>query len=121
MMNAPVLLKQFDIIRVDGEDAAAFLQGQLTCDVLTLEALDSVLFACCDHKGRVFANGWLIHGDDHFGLLIPKSMMELLLAHLKKYAVFSKVGLRPAKEVAIVGIYNDFDTSSRDAEVKSSR
>lgn len=49
-------LPHWGIIRVDGPDAAAFLQGQLTQDVLSLSPQEWRLAAFCSAKGRMQAS-----------------------------------------------------------------
>jgi tRNA-modifying protein YgfZ len=49
-------LPHWGIIRVDGPDAATFLQGQLTQDVLQLSSQEWRLAAFCSAKGRMQAS-----------------------------------------------------------------
>lgn len=86
------------LIQIRGVDAAKFLQGQITCDIRELENNHIAFAACCDHKGRVQANFWIWLQNDSYYLLLPTSMRSLLLSHLKKYAVFSKVELISVEE-----------------------
>ena len=79
------------VLQVRGSNAATFLQGQLTCDVKEVNEHTASLGACCDHKGRMLAvfRIWK-QGEDYF-LLLPHAMVQLTVAHLQKYAVFSRV------------------------------
>ncbi|RZJ06849.1 MAG: folate-binding protein, partial [Haliea sp.] len=49
-------LHHLGIIRVEGEDAAKFLQGQLTQDFALLDAAQARLAAFCTAKGRMQAS-----------------------------------------------------------------
>lgn len=84
-------LSELGIIKVSGTDAANFLQGQITCDVLKLEK--PTWSACCDRKGRMLANFWIWTDHQDYFLLLPKALLESLQHHLKKYVVISKVKL----------------------------
>lgn len=85
------VLDNITALTVIGVQAGQFLQGQFTCDVLALQDQQAMLGACCDHKGRMLMNGWVGRGNNEWMLFIPKNMAELTLAHLQKFAVFSKV------------------------------
>ncbi len=94
-------IHSFTAVHVNGVNAATFLQGQLTGDILTLSNNSAILSACCDHKGRMIANFWVGRIQDDYFLFIPQSMSAHLIAHLQKYAVFSKVILNEQKDWAI--------------------
>jgi tRNA-modifying protein YgfZ len=80
------------ILRVSGENASSFLQGQVTCDVQRLSQADCVWGAHCNHKGRMLGS-FLLAGVDHHTLLlrVRRDIAEPLQKSLAKYAVFSKV------------------------------
>src|SRR3990167_3865520 len=94
-------LSHFGIIQVRGPDASSFLQGQFTCDVNKTQEQQATLGAQCDHKGRMLVNFWLWKRRQDFYCFIPRTLIVLTLAHLKKYAVFSKVSLEVCNEMAI--------------------
>lgn len=81
------------LIRINGKDAKQFLQGQLTCDLEEISAEQSRFGAHCDVKGRIIANFRLFYYQNDYYFLLQNSTLPLLLASLKKYAVFSKVSL----------------------------
>lgn len=82
------------LISVKGPDAARFLQGQITCDVLQLAVGESVPGARCNAKGRMLASFVLLHAEDqHFLLQLHRSLITPLINELTKYAVFFKVEL----------------------------
>ncbi len=87
-----MLERRFGCIAVSGLDAHTFLQGQLTCDV-TKVTRTPCFGAYCDAKGRMLANFWIAKVDASYQICLPDSMLETVLATLKKYAVFSKVQL----------------------------
>lgn len=85
-------LNSFSVLRFSGAKTQDFLQGQLTCDMRLLSEHGSYSHAaCCDHRGRMFANFWVVNWQQDFLFILPKSLCEILKNHLQKYAVFSKV------------------------------
>lgn len=92
--SALAVISDFVTIAVDGAQASQFLQGQFTCDIRPLQSGQAVLGACCDHKGRMLANGWIGRWQDNYILFLPRTMAATTLEHLQKFAVFSKVTLQ---------------------------
>ena len=82
-----------------GPDATSFIQGYVTCDLDALEKNVVMPMACCNIKGRVLANGWMIRRIDAVDIFVHASVAKALRAHLKKYLVFAKCELEP--ELAI--------------------
>ncbi|EKD91861.1 MAG: Aminomethyltransferase [uncultured bacterium] len=90
-------------ISLIGEKSQEFLQGQLTCDMRRLNAPGAhSLMGCCDPKGRVLANGWVINWHYQFFLIVPQSMVAILIHHLNKFALFSKVRLQEKKDYFLI-------------------
>lgn len=89
------VITDFSAIEVRGVQSSEFLQGQFTCDIRNLSSGQAIPGACCDHKGRMVFNGWLGRGGpENFIVFLPANMLQTAVAHLQKYAVFSKVTLR---------------------------
>ncbi|MGR5093241.1 tRNA-modifying protein YgfZ [Vibrio maritimus] len=84
-------LTSWGAIELSGDDAKSYLQGQVTCDVVSLEPQQSTLGAHCDAKGKVWSIFRLFHTEHGYAMFQPQSAMVQELAELKKYAVFSKV------------------------------
>lgn len=86
------VLKHYQSISCSGTKLIDFLQGQLTCDMRELAAENTYRYAaCCDQRGRVVANFWVVNIDQTIQLILPENMVDIVLTHLNKYAVFSKV------------------------------
>lgn len=86
-------LSHLGLIAVQGPDAERFLQGQLTCDVSEISEQQTRLAAHCNPKGRIISTLRLLRLAHTYYLQLPSSMLEITLAHLRKYAIFSKVNL----------------------------
>lgn len=85
-------LNSFTVIEFFGEKALPFLQGQVTCDMRQLTTHGTHAFgALCDHRGRMLANFWIVNWQNNFLMILPSDLSQTIEAHLKKYAVFSKV------------------------------
>lgn len=82
--------QQFKQITLNGNDAAKFLQGQLTINVAKL---DEQFLPCAisDLKGRVKFGLWAKRiNDDSFMLIVADDLADELTTHIKKYGAFSK-------------------------------
>jgi folate-binding protein YgfZ len=83
-------LNNFDLLAVSGDEAAKFLQGQLTCDINKVSPAQSVRGAYCDINGRVIANMRVLASGSSYLLLTSRGMGYALKKTLEKYIVFSK-------------------------------
>ena len=99
-------LAHLGIIRAVGEDAIAFLQGQLTQDVAQLSLTQARLAAFCNAKGRMQASFVLFKRSDQEILLVCSR--DLLAATLKRLSMFvmrAKVKLSDVSgEFALYGL-----------------
>ena len=79
-------LAHWGLIRARGADAASFLQGQLTNDVLQLDATTARLAGFCSAKGRLQASFviWKLAPDD----LLLACAANVLPATLKRLSMF---------------------------------
>jgi folate-binding protein YgfZ len=81
---------------IEGEDRAAFLQGQLTQDVRGLEPGNARPAAGLTSKGKLLYFGRLAAEAERLLLLVPAVAAPAVVAHLAKYAAFQKVAVRDA-------------------------
>jgi len=79
-------LADWGVIRAHGEDAATFLQGQLTQDVVGLAADEARLAGYCSAKGRLLAT-FVVWRDAQGDFLLACSA-DLLAATLKRLSMF---------------------------------
>ncbi len=85
-------------VQIKGVDAAKFLQGQITQDVLSLSEGQQRLSACCNPQGRMRAIFRVIKTVDGFFLVMPRSIIAGFIDALKKYAAFFKVELKDSSD-----------------------
>ena len=109
-------------VRFAGADARAFLQGQLSNDLLALTPETSLLAALNTPQGRVVALLRLIERADGICGLLPASMVATVIERLRKYVLRSKVTLEPSplEVLPLVGIARSevralFDGAAGDA------
>jgi len=100
-------LSQLGVLTVSGEDAQSFLQNLLTNDVAALEINQSQLTGFCNAKGRLFALFLLIRYKQHYQIVLPRSMVNILQQRLLMYVLRSKVTLSDdTDQLAIFSITN---------------
>ncbi|WP_370556206.1 tRNA-modifying protein YgfZ [Edwardsiella tarda] len=97
-------LTDWQLVGVSGADAQSYLQGQLTLDVPALTAQQHALCAHCDAKGKLWSTLRLWRRADGFAYLLRRSVAEIQLLELKKYAVFSKVTLAYEPHAIVLGL-----------------
>jgi folate-binding protein YgfZ len=88
-----VELDETGFIRVRGPDAGAFLQGQLTNDLLALASERSSLGAFANAQGRVFALARVVALADAWLLVLPRSEAPALRERLARHVLRAKVEL----------------------------
>ena len=79
-------LTHLGVICATGEDAATFLQGQLTQDVMSLGSSEAHLAAFCNAKGRMQASFVVFKRSEHEILLVCNR--DILPATLKRLSMF---------------------------------
>lgn len=89
-------LRTLGTILAGGADARTFLQGQLSADMGLLSAERAQLTSCNSPQGRVQAVLWMVERPDGIALALPRSMVEMITARLRKYVLRSKVTIEPA-------------------------
>ncbi len=86
-------LTHFGLIRVEGEDAEKFLQGQLTNDMRQVTETHSNLAGWCSPKGRMLANFRCFRRGEAYYLQTPMENLAPMLKRLGMYVLMSKVTL----------------------------
>lgn len=99
-----ISLDAWAMISVQGPDSAKYLQGQLTLDITQLGENRHQLTAQCDAKGKVISTLRIFPWQQGFGCLLRQSLVDNVLAELKKYAVFSKVTIEPVETTTLLGL-----------------
>ena len=99
LLNGIAPLPHLGIIRVEGEDAAKFLQGQLTQDFALLGASEARLAAFCNAKGRMQASfiGWQRPSGEIL-LVLSRDILAPTLKRLSMFVLRAKARLSDATD-----------------------
>lgn len=92
-MNTVATISHYTLIKIHGDQAQEFLQGQLTCDVKKIGTNYYSLTAYCDAKGRMWSIARLFQIQDDYFLFLPAEVAEETANDLNKYAKFSKMSV----------------------------
>ncbi len=91
-------LPQAGLLRFDGADAQAFLQGQLTNDLHAVTSTRSQYTGYCTPKGRLLASMLLWQCDGAYYLQLPLALCESVRKRLSQYILRSKVKASSASD-----------------------
>lgn len=94
-------LEGYGCIRVSGEDAASFLQGQLSSDVMALAVGEGQLSSLNDPKGRVLALPRLIRTPEGFEALLPRVLCDATARRLAMFVLRSRVTIRFLPDIRV--------------------
>ncbi|HNI86098.1 MAG TPA: folate-binding protein, partial [Ottowia sp.] len=106
-------LPHLGVIRAHGEDAAHFLQGQLTQDVTGLKPGQARLAALCNPKGRMLASFQVLRrADDELLLVTSADTLAATLKRLSMFVLRARLKLSDATaELALRGLLGNATTS----------
>lgn len=101
-------LSHLGLIRVAGDEAETFLQGQLTNDIRLLKPDTSQLGSFCSPKGRMLASFRLFRLGDAIYLQLPRERLAPILQRLRMFVLRAKVSIDDASdELAQIGLAGD--------------
>ncbi len=98
------LLPFLGLLRIGGEDAARFLQGQVTHDTRLLSDGRTQLSACNTPQGRVVALLRLRQTDDAIYALLPHELATPVAASLRRFVLRAKVDLQIAADLQVAWV-----------------
>lgn len=105
-VNLSALLDHLGILQFGGQDAAAFLQGQLSCDAEGLSTESSTYGAYCSPKGRMLAN-FLLWRDTagNFCMALSRDILPAVQKRLSMFVLRSRVTISDASAAqALIGV-----------------
>jgi len=106
--GAYALLSQFGVIDASGEDAAAFLHGQLTNDIQHLDVAGARLAGYCSPKGRLLASLLAWKAGDTVRLLVSKDVQAAVQKRLSMFVLRAKAKLVDASDgLLVIGLAGD--------------
>ncbi|MDH5484312.1 MAG: folate-binding protein YgfZ [Gammaproteobacteria bacterium] len=94
-------LSHLGLISVQGEDAAEYLQGQLTNDIHQVTPEHSQLSAACSPKGRMLANFRIFQRNNSYYLRLPLEQLESILKRLRMFMMMARVTIEDSSDSLI--------------------
>ena len=94
-------------IRVSGEDAADFLQGQLSNDIQTINNQTYQISSFSTHQGKVISIIRILKQENDFLILINRSVAEYFIAKVSMYILTSKVKIIIENNFRVFGVLED--------------
>lgn len=88
-------------IMVSGAEARAYLQGQLTADLDTLDSNRVQLTCCNSPQGRVQAVFWMVERTDGIALVLPAAVADSTVLRLRKYVLRAKAKIERAAHLQV--------------------
>ena len=98
------LLPFLGVLRLYGEDAARFLQGQVTHDTQLLADGRTLLAACNTPQGRVIALPRLKQTEDAVYALLPADLLEHVASRLRRFVLRAKVDVQIAADLQVAWV-----------------
>jgi folate-binding protein YgfZ len=96
------LLGHLGVLQFSGEDAEAFLQAQLSCDVASVGARSSTYGAYCSPKGRMLANFLLWREEAGFFMALSRDIAAAVQRNISKFVLRSKVKVTDASDTIVL-------------------
>ena len=113
-------LDHLAVLQFGGEDAEAFLQGQLTCDVKKVGPRSSTYGAYCSPKGRMLASFLLWREEAGFSMALSRDIAAAVQKAISRFVLRAKVKIwdasgslvlmgaaGPKAESALRGVFPD--------------
>ena len=94
-------LSYLGLLQADGEDAANFLQGQMTNDIKLLDGNNGQYAGYCTPKGRLLGIFLVFAHHGHFHLQLDGRLTTPILKRLKMYVLRSRVNLEDVSDSII--------------------
>tara|TARA_B100000949_G_C14276861_1_gene449897 strand:+ start:21 stop:956 length:936 start_codon:yes stop_codon:yes gene_type:complete len=94
-------------IRVSGDDAINFLQGQLSSDIESLNNQAYQISSFSTHQGKVIALLRILRDDNDFLILINKAISNYFLEKISIYILASKVTIDIKNNYLVYGLLGD--------------
>lgn len=98
-------LSHLSLLKLSGEEAVSFLQGQVTNDVKQLNGSNSQYSGYCTPKGRLIALFLAYRYEDNLYLQLDRRLAEAITKRLRMYVLRSKVVIEDISDSTVrVGV-----------------
>jgi folate-binding protein YgfZ len=85
------LLTEHVALRITGDDATTWLNGQVTNNVATLAVGDSVYALVVSVKGKIEADAWIARAEEGFWMVIDRAAVEPVTARFEAQIIMEDV------------------------------
>jgi folate-binding protein YgfZ len=92
------------IVRLRGDDAVSWLNGQVTADVRALVPGQAVYALAVTLKGRVHTDLWVVQDAEGLAIVLPAACVERALDAFEKHIIMEDVELAPEPELQVVTV-----------------
>ncbi len=92
------------LLKLIGDDAVTFLQGQLTNDMKALNGSNSQFAGYCSAKGRLLALFFAFSVDGAIYLQLNRALTESIMKRLKMFVLRAKVTITDESQTIRIGI-----------------
>jgi folate-binding protein YgfZ len=106
-VDRPTPLPFLSVLRIEGPDAATFLQGQVTHDTRLLDDGRTLLAAVNNPQGRVVALLRLSANPQGVDALLPADLAGAVVTRLRRFVLRARVDVRVATDLQVVGVRAD--------------
>ncbi len=99
-----ISLEDWALVTLHGSDAVKYLQSQVTADISVVREEHHVLCGHCDAKGKMWSTLRLFHCRGGFAYLVRRSVLDIQLKAMKKYATFFRVTILANNDLVLLGV-----------------
>ncbi len=94
-------------LRVSGDDASKFLQGQLSNDINLIDDNNYQISSYSTNQGKVISINRIFKDNHSYIILLNKDIAEYFVEKISMYILMSKVDLKIEKDYKIFGIIGE--------------
>ena len=105
-------LEHLSVLKISGDDATEFLQGQMTQDTGELNDDQIHLTSFCNPQGRIIATSLIQYRNEAYYLILSSDLIDDLKSHLQRYILRSKVTVEQSESM-VFGIYTNNSVSNQ--------
>ena len=87
------LRDDLELVRVRGEDAQTWLNGQVTADVRDVKPGEGVYSLAVTVRGKIMADLWVVRSDSELCVLLPRTASDTVLASFEHQIIMDDVEL----------------------------
>jgi folate-binding protein YgfZ len=102
--SAGVFVTNDRVVRLSGDDAASWLNGQVTADVRSLTPGQAVYALSVSLKGRVHTDLWVVPSAEGLSVVLPESCAERALEAFEKHIIMEDVELDPQPALRVITV-----------------